>query len=104
MEKSISLPVSVYALGGLGEVGKNMYCIENDETIIIIDAGVRFPGVEFPGIDYIVPDYTHLKNICRKIIADEYLYVQLKGCTNMYNYKNKAIGVNMHGPRDDHTK
>ena len=62
MEKAVSLPVSIYALGGLGEVGKNMYCIENDETIIIIDAGVKFPGVEFPGINYIVPDFTHLKN------------------------------------------
>ena len=50
MEKSVSMPVSIYALGGLGEVGKNMYCIENEETIIIIDCGVRFPGVEFPGI------------------------------------------------------
>lgn len=69
MEKNISMPVSIYALGGLGEVGKNMYCIENDETIIIIDAGVRFPGVEFPGIDYIVPDYTHLKNNRNKIKA-----------------------------------
>ena len=55
MEKSISMPVSIYALGGLGEVGKNMYCIENEETIVIIDCGVRFPGVEFPGIDYVVP-------------------------------------------------
>ncbi len=69
MEKNLSLPVSIYALGGLGEVGKNMYCIENDESIIIIDAGVRFPGVEFPGIDYIIPDYTHLKNNRNKIRA-----------------------------------
>ncbi|MFA6660284.1 MAG: ribonuclease J [Bacilli bacterium] len=69
MVKNISLPVSIYALGGLGEVGKNMYCVENEETIIIIDAGVRFPGVEFPGIDYIVPDYTHLKNNRNKVKA-----------------------------------
>lgn len=69
MEKAISLPVSVYALGGLGEVGKNMYVIENDETIIIIDAGVKFPGVEFPGINYIIPDFTHLKNNRNKIKA-----------------------------------
>jgi len=69
MEKSISLPVSIYALGGLGEVGKNMYCIENDETIIMIDAGVKFPGIEFPGINYIVPDFTHLKNNRNKIKA-----------------------------------
>ena len=69
MEKVLSLPVSIFELGGLGEVVKNMYCIENDETIIIIDAGVRFPGVEFPGIDYIIPDYTHLKNNRNKIKA-----------------------------------
>lgn len=69
MEKAISLPVSIYALGGLGEVGKNMYCIENDDQIIIIDAGVKFPGLEFPGINYIVPDFTHLKNNRNKIRA-----------------------------------
>ena len=69
MEKSISMPVSIYALGGLGEVGKNMYCIENEETIVIIDCGVRFPGVEFPGIDYVVPDFTHLKNNRNKVKA-----------------------------------
>ncbi len=65
----MSMPVSIYALGGLGEVGKNMYCIENDDSLIIIDAGVRFPGVEFPGIDYIIPDFTHLKNNRNKIKA-----------------------------------
>ena len=69
MNKTISMPISIYALGGLGEVGKNMYCIENEETIIIIDCGVRFPGVEFPGIDYVVPDFTHLKNNRNKVKA-----------------------------------
>ena len=69
MEKDISTPVSIYALGGLSEVGKNMYCIETDKSIIIIDAGVRFPGIEYPGIDYIIPDYTHLKNNRSKIKA-----------------------------------
>ena len=61
MEK-ISKPISIYALGGLGEVGKNMYCFEDESQIAIIDCGVKFPGVELPGIDYIVPDFTHLKN------------------------------------------
>ncbi len=69
MERSISLPVSIYSLGGLGEVGKNMYCVENDNTLIIIDCGVRFPGIEFPGIDYIVPDFTHLTNNRNKVKA-----------------------------------
>ena len=69
MEKSISKPVSIYALGGLGEVGKNMYCFENESQIVIVDCGVKFPGVELPGIDYIVPDFTHLKNNKNKIRA-----------------------------------
>ena len=70
MEKnSISKPVSIYALGGLGEVGKNMYCFENESQIVIIDCGVKFPGMELPGIDYIVPDFTHLKNNKNKIRA-----------------------------------
>ncbi|MCR4912048.1 MAG: ribonuclease J [Bacilli bacterium] len=65
----ISKPISIYALGGLGEVGKNMYCFENESQIVIIDCGVKFPGVELPGIDYIVPDFTHLKNNKNKIRA-----------------------------------
>ena len=62
-------PVSIYALGGLSEVGKNMYCIEDDKSIIIIDCGVRFPSMDLPGIDYIIPDFTHLKNNRNKVKA-----------------------------------
>lgn len=61
--------VNIYALGGLQEVGKNTYCIENDNTLIIIDAGIMFPEQGVLGIDYVIPDYTHLKNMRNKIKA-----------------------------------
>lgn len=62
-------PVSIYALGGLCEVGKNTYCIESDETLIIIDAGVRFPGESAPGVNYVIPDYQKLKTSQQKLKA-----------------------------------
>lgn len=53
-------PVEIYALGGLGEVGKNLYCLENDNSLLIIDCGVMFPEDDMPGVDYVIPDFTHL--------------------------------------------
>ena len=62
-------PIPIYALGGLCEVGKNTYCIESENSLIIIDAGVMFPGADLPGVDYVIPDYSKLKNSRQKVKA-----------------------------------
>ena len=59
----------VFALGGLCEVGKNMYVVMHDNEIIIVDAGVIFPESDIKGVDYVIPDYTFLKQNESKIKA-----------------------------------
>lgn len=61
--------INIFALGGLGEVGKNTYCFESARSLILVDAGVRFPEANLPGVDYVIPDYSYLRDNRAKVKA-----------------------------------
>ncbi|GIQ70576.1 ribonuclease J [Xylanibacillus composti] len=53
--------VKIFALGGLEEIGKNMYAIQYGKELILIDAGIKFPDADMPGVDSIIPNIQYLK-------------------------------------------
>jgi ribonuclease J len=60
---------SVAVLGGVGEIGMNMYVYETDDSAVIADCGVMFADYTFPGVDYIIPDFSYIREIAHKLKA-----------------------------------
>jgi ribonuclease J len=59
--KQWEFPVKVWFLGGLEQVGENMTFFEYKDDILVVDAGLVFPGGDVFGVDYIIPDISYLK-------------------------------------------
>ncbi len=61
LDKEVKKTLKVRFLGGVGEIGKNMTALEFGKDIIVIDAGITFPGDNMPGVDLVIPDVTYLE-------------------------------------------
>jgi len=59
--------IKIFSLGGLNEVGNNMYVVNVDEEIFILDAGFKYADEKMLGIDYIIPNFDYLKENVDKI-------------------------------------
>ena len=59
--------IKIFALGGLGEDGKNMYCVEVNQKIFVFDAGLKYPTQDLYGVDAVLPDFTYLKQNTKRI-------------------------------------
>ena len=52
--------IKIFALGGLNEIGKNMYVINVDEELYVFEAGLKYADDKMLGVDYIIPNYDYL--------------------------------------------
>lgn len=67
MSKLNQKALSIFALGGVGEIGKNMYVVQYADDIVVIDAGLKFPEEDMLGIDIVIPDITYLEENKEKV-------------------------------------
>jgi ribonuclease J len=75
--------VRITFLGGLGEIGRNCACIEQDGRIMLLDCGLMFPDAEMPGVDLVLPDFTYLRDNADRI----------EGCILTHGHEDHAGGL-----------
>ena len=91
-------PLKIFALGGLNEIGKNIYVYECANDIFVIDCGLAFPDDEMPGVDSVIPDFTYLeknKNRVRGVVLTHGHEDHIGGLA----YLLKKVNVPVYGTR-----
>ena len=66
--------IKIMALGGLGEQGKNMYVIEINNNIFVLDAGIKYPEIDMYGVDAVVPDISYLIKNKKTVYSTVFFY------------------------------
>ena len=61
--------IKIISLGGVRENAKNMYAVEVDEDIYILDCGLKYPENELLGIDIVIPNFEYLRQNARRIVG-----------------------------------
>lgn len=61
--------VRLVSLGGVGEIGKNMFAFEYEQEIVVIDGGLKFPEEDMLGVDIVIPDVSYLVENKDKVSA-----------------------------------
>jgi len=69
LDLNLTEKVRITPLGGLGEIGGNIAVIETEKEAILIDVGMSFPDDEMHGVDILVPDFSYVREIRKKIVA-----------------------------------
>ncbi len=59
--------VRLVFLGGVGEIGRNCFCLEVEERILVVDCGLMFPEADMPGVDLVLPDFTYLRENAARV-------------------------------------
>ena len=59
----------IVPLGGCGEIGRNMTCIETNDDLVVVDCGLMFPDEEMFGVDIVINDFTYLRERADKLRA-----------------------------------
>ncbi len=87
--------IKVFALGGLNELGKNMYVVEVDKDIFVFDAGLKYADDSMLGVDYVIPNYDYLKQNAKRIkgIFISHGHEKQMGalCDILYDLKNVKV-------------
>ena len=61
--------VRITLLGGVGEIGRNCFCLEHDDRILVVDCGLMFPDADMPGVDLVLPDFSYLRENAERVEA-----------------------------------